>query len=119
MMYANQLMSKKGFIYLVIMTYYILVFSKIREERCYIFENPYKTLGVTPFSSKDQIKRAFREKARKHHPDVGGEVEYYMNIKDAYELLLNKENINRCLFWGIKLQWAIGTIQAMLFRLTH
>jgi preprotein translocase subunit Sec63 len=96
-----------------------VIIYKIIEEGCYIIENPYKILGVTPFSSKDQIKKAFRKKARKHHPDVGGDVEYYMNIKDAYERLLNKENINRCLFLGIKLQWAIGTIPAALIRLTH
>jgi len=46
-------------------------------------------------------------------------VECYINIKDAYELLLNNEKMNRCLFLGIKLQWAIGTIPDALVRLVN
>ncbi|MGE4549648.1 MAG: DnaJ domain-containing protein [Intestinibacillus sp.] len=31
--------------------------------------DPYKVLGVTPDTSNDDIKRAYRELARKYHPD--------------------------------------------------
>lgn len=31
--------------------------------------DPYKVLGVTPETSDDDIKRAYRELARKYHPD--------------------------------------------------
>lgn len=31
--------------------------------------DPYKVLGVSPYSSDDEVKRAYRELAKKYHPD--------------------------------------------------
>jgi DnaJ-class molecular chaperone len=33
-------------------------------------EAPYKTLGVAPDASPDDIRRAYRKLAQKHHPDL-------------------------------------------------
>lgn len=59
--------------------------------------DPYKVLGVTPQSTDDEIKRAYRDLARKYHPDT------YINnpladlaearmkeINEAYDMLSNR-----------------------------
>ena len=33
----------------------------------------YKTLGVNRNASQDEIKKAFKKQAMKHHPDKGGD----------------------------------------------
>ena len=33
------------------------------------FQDPYRTLGLNPGASLDEIKKAYREMAKKYHPD--------------------------------------------------
>lgn len=47
----------------------------------------YKTLGLTKPSNADEIKKAFRKLALKHHPDKGGDPELFKNISEAYDVL--------------------------------
>lgn len=47
----------------------------------------YKTLGVPRTASSDEIKKAFRKLARKHHPDAGGDEAKFKEINEAYEVL--------------------------------
>ncbi|MCI8468550.1 MAG: DnaJ domain-containing protein [Eggerthellaceae bacterium] len=47
----------------------------------------YKTLGVPRTASADEIKKAFRKLARKHHPDAGGDEAKFKEINEAYEVL--------------------------------
>lgn len=47
----------------------------------------YKTLGVSRDASADEIKKAFRRLARKHHPDAGGDEAKFKEINEAYEVL--------------------------------
>jgi hypothetical protein len=35
--------------------------------------------------SKDEIKKAYREKAKKNHPDHGGNAEDFNNLSEAYQ----------------------------------
>jgi curved DNA-binding protein len=54
----------------------------------------YETLEVSPSSTQDEIKKAYRKLARKYHPDINkskdGE-EKFKEINTAYEILGDKE----------------------------
>ena len=47
----------------------------------------YETLGVERGASDDEIKKAYRKLARKHHPDAGGDEAKFKEINEAYEVL--------------------------------
>ena len=46
----------------------------------------YKTLGVPRTATADEIKKAFRKLARKHHPDAGGDEAKFKELNEAYEV---------------------------------
>jgi curved DNA-binding protein len=47
----------------------------------------YQTLGVSKNASPDEIKKAYRSLANKHHPDKGGDQAKFKDISVAYENL--------------------------------
>jgi curved DNA-binding protein CbpA len=51
--------------------------------------NPYEILGVRRDASDDQIKSAYRRRAKTTHPDSGGAPEAFSRVRKAYELLLD------------------------------
>jgi len=52
----------------------------------------YEILGVDKDASDDDIKRAFRKLAHKHHPDKGnGNDEKFKEINEAYQVLSDKQ----------------------------
>lgn len=56
-----------------------------RKEACYY-------LGIKEDSSEEQIKRAYRYKAKLYHPDANPDTdtkEYYIRVQKAYEYLMN------------------------------
>lgn len=53
--------------------------------------NYYSTLGVGQNASDDEIKKAYRKMAMKHHPDRGGDEAQFKKISEAYEVLSDPE----------------------------
>jgi curved DNA-binding protein len=47
----------------------------------------YSTLGVGKNASQDEIKKAYRSAAMKHHPDRGGDEKKFKEISEAYDIL--------------------------------
>ncbi|GHU38802.1 hypothetical protein FACS1894190_01210 [Spirochaetia bacterium] len=55
-------------------------------------ENNYKILGVSENASFDEIKKAFRKKAKELHPDIAGAGAdpHMQKLLDAYQVLSNR-----------------------------
>src|SRR5687767_13591271 len=53
--------------------------------------DPYRVLGLNRGASVDDVKRAYRALAKRHHPDSAGEaaVPRFLAIQAAYEALTN------------------------------
>lgn len=51
----------------------------------------YEILGIEQMASSDEIKRAYQELARKHHPDKSGSEEKFHQIDNAYKILRDPE----------------------------
>ena len=51
----------------------------------------YNLLGVSRDAQDQEIKKAFRKKAMKEHPDRGGDAEKFKKISEAYEVLIDSE----------------------------
>lgn len=49
--------------------------------------NYYNILGVSKTADQDEIKKAFRRLASKHHPDKGGDTKKFQEIQSAYDVL--------------------------------
>ena len=60
------------------------------------YKNYYNILGVDKNASDKEIKRAYRQLARKFHPDKNPDnkaaEEKFKEINEAYEVLGNQEN---------------------------
>ena len=51
--------------------------------------NAYEILGIQQNSSEAEIKKAYRDLARKCHPDKGGTEEKFKEINEAYTQIIN------------------------------
>lgn len=53
--------------------------------------DPYEILGVSPDASTDEIRRAYRQRARETHPDHGGNPDEFQAVQMAWEVLRDGE----------------------------
>jgi molecular chaperone DnaJ len=51
----------------------------------------YKILGVAEDASIDDIKKAFKKAAVKHHPDKWGNKEEFQKVNEAYQVIWNEQ----------------------------
>jgi len=60
-----------------------------------MISNPYEVLGIQKGATKDEIKKAYRQCAKKYHPDLhpdDPEAAKKMNeVNEAYDMLMNPE----------------------------
>jgi DnaJ family protein A protein 2 len=50
-------------------------------------ENLYEVLGVSKKADAEEIKKAYRDLSKIHHPDKGGDPEKFKELNNAYEVL--------------------------------
>lgn len=55
----------------------------------------YKTLNIERGASQDEIKKAYRKLAMKHHPDKGGDQEKFKEISEAFDVLSDPQKKDR------------------------
>lgn len=48
-------------------------------------------MDLKPGATTDEVKKAFRKKAIREHPDKGGDADKFKKLTEAYEILSNPE----------------------------
>lgn len=60
-----------------------------------MIDDPYKVLGLSPDSSAEEIKKAYRKKAKEYHPDLHPNdpvaAKKMNEVNEAYDMLQNPE----------------------------
>ena len=60
-----------------------------------MIKDPYQVLGISPGAAPEEIKRAYRQKAKEYHPDLHPNdpiaAQKMNEINEAYDMLQNPE----------------------------
>jgi DnaJ family protein A protein 2 len=62
----------------------------------------YKILEVSPTADQNEIKKAYKKKALKCHPDKGGSEEEFKNVSKVYQVLSDPEKRQQYNMYGEK-----------------
>ena len=60
------------------------------NRRVRIRDTHFATLGLEATASLTDVKSAYREMVKQHHPDQGGTVQDFLQLQEAYEFLLTE-----------------------------
>ncbi|MBF0279875.1 MAG: DnaJ domain-containing protein [SAR324 cluster bacterium] len=63
--------------------------NTFRKNTSQTLESCYQLLGLTQSTSVEEIKVAFRKLAKAHHPDQGGNPEFFRSLSHAYTRLIS------------------------------
>ena len=61
-----------------------VLLAAMRERRR---SDLYRILGVPPLATAEVVRQRWIEVAKRHHPDVGGDVAVFRHLKQAYDVL--------------------------------
>lgn len=50
--------------------------------------SPFEILGIDPDADDGEIDRAYRERVKQTHPDLGGTAEEFQRVKEAYDAIV-------------------------------
>jgi hypothetical protein len=67
--------------------------QELDEER--MKKDLYDKLGVEKTASKEELKKAYRDKSKEMHPDHGGDPEQFKELAVAYKILSDSEKRKR------------------------
>lgn len=76
--------------------YFYYVYYQFYKENGILMEGMYDTallsnLGLAPHASMEDIKKRFRELAKRYHPDIAGDSSKFIEILDSYKKLTKNE----------------------------
>ena len=55
----------------------------------------FKILGIANNASREDIDAAYREQAKRYHPDIGGDARAFKQVQEAYEMLTARAASNK------------------------
>jgi len=79
----------------IIADYFAFVYFQYYKENGLTFDTGYDPrllaqIGLSPQAGPDDIKKRFRELAKKYHPDTGGNSRQFIELVDLYNRLTER-----------------------------
>lgn len=67
-------------------------FHRQTQQKSYTskLDSALKFLGLSRGATKDDVKRAYRKLAKKHHPDMGGNEKDFIKLKEHYDYAISQ-----------------------------